>query len=67
MFQISAVNRFSFQKLTYLKAFKFYLILTFMSHLYSCEINFLLVESFEDVLSIHFAHESEAGTGSRSM
>lgn len=30
MFQISAVNRFSFQKLTYLKAFKFYLILTFI-------------------------------------
>jgi len=25
----NAVNRFSFQKLTYLKAFKFYLILTF--------------------------------------
>ena len=29
MFQINAVNRFSFQKLTYLKAFKFHLILTF--------------------------------------
>ena len=40
-----------------------YLILTFMSHLYSCEINFLLVASFEDVFSIHFALESEAGTG----
>ena len=44
-----------------------YLILTFMSHLYSFEINFLLVASFEDVFSIHFAHESEAGTGSGSM
>ena len=31
-----------------------------MSHLYSFEINFLLVASFEDVFSIHFAHESEA-------
>ena len=38
-----------------------------MSHLYSFEINFLLVASFEDVFSIHFAHESEAGTGSGSM
>ena len=38
-----------------------------MSHLYSLEINFLLVASFEDVFSIHFAHESEAGTGSSSM
>ena len=29
MFQTNAVNRFSFPKLTYLKAFKFYLILIF--------------------------------------
>ena len=43
-----------------------YLILSVMSHLYSFEINFLMVASFEDVFSVHFARESDAGTGSGS-